>query len=47
MSVERRVDGDLVSVVYGTSQNLVRLKTGEVAITRAKHPAAYALAGFA
>jgi len=33
--------------VYGTSQNLVRLKTGEVAITRAKHPAAYALAGFA
>lgn len=47
MSVERRVDGDLVSVVYGTSRNLTRLKTGEVAITRAKHPAAYALAGLA
>lgn len=47
MSVERREDGDLVSVVYGTSQHLTRLKTGEVAITQAKHPAAYALAGLA
>lgn len=47
MSVERRDDGDLVSVVYGTSQHLTRLKTGEVAITQAKHPAAYALAGLA
>lgn len=47
MSVEQREDGDLVSVVYGTSQHLTRLKTGEVAITQAKHPAAYALAGLA
>jgi hypothetical protein len=47
MSVERREDGDLVSVVYGTSQNLTRLKTGEVAITQTRHPAAYALAGLA
>ena len=47
MSVERREDGDLLRVVYGTSQNLTRLKTGEVAITQAKHPAAYALAGLA
>lgn len=37
----------MVAVVYGTSQNLSRLKTGEVAITQAKHPAAYALAGLA
>lgn len=47
MSVERRENGDVVSVVYGTSQNLTRLKTGEVAITQAKNPAAYALAGLA
>ncbi len=47
MRVEHRDDGDLVSVVYGTSQNLTRLKTGQVAITQAKHPAAFALAGLA
>lgn len=47
VSIERRVDGDVVSVVYGTSQNLTRLRVGEVAITQAKHPAAYALAGLA
>lgn len=47
MSVERRDDGDMVSLVYGTSQNLNRLTTGEIAITQAKHPAAYALAGLA
>lgn len=45
--VERREDGDLVGVVYGTSKNVTRLKTGEVAITKAKHPAAYALARLA
>lgn len=45
--VECRDDGDLVSVVYGTSQHLMRLKTGEIAITQAKNPAAYALAGLA
>jgi len=45
MSVERKEGGDVVSVVYGTSQHLNRLKTGEVAITKINHPAAYALAG--
>jgi len=40
MTVERRDNGDVVSVVYGTSQKLNRLKTGEVAITQAKNPAA-------
>lgn len=47
LSVERRGDGDQVSVVYGTSQHLMRLKTGEVAITQAKNPAAFKLAGLA
>lgn len=45
MSVERREEGAVVSVVYGTSQKLHRLTTGEIAITQGKHPAAYALAG--
>jgi hypothetical protein len=47
MGIEAREDGVLVRVVHGTSQNLSRLKTGEVAITQEKHPAAYALAGLA
>lgn len=47
VAVETREGGDVVSVVYGTSQNVTRLKTGEVAIIQAKHPAAYALAGLA
>ena len=47
LSVEHREDGGQVSVVYGTSQNLSRLKTGEMAITQNKNPAAYALAGLA
>ena len=47
MRVERRQDGDLVSLVYGTSKNLTRLRSGEVAITQSKNPAAYALAGLA
>jgi hypothetical protein len=47
LSVEHRDDGNQVSVVYGTSQKLTRLKAGEVAITQAKNPAAYALAGLA
>jgi len=47
MRVERRHDGDLVSLVYGTSKNLTRLRSGEVAITQSKNPAAYALAGLA
>ena len=47
VSVESREDGDLISVVYGTSQKVTRLRIGEVAITKAVHPAAYALAGLA
>ncbi len=47
LSVEHRDDGAQVSVVYGTSRNLTRLKSGEVAITKTKNPAAYALAGLA
>jgi hypothetical protein len=47
MRVERRQDGDLVRLVYGTSKNLTRLSSGEVAITQSKNPAAYALAGLA
>ena len=47
VSVESREDGDLVRVAYGTSQNVTRLKTGEVVITQHKHQAAYALAGLA
>ena len=47
LSLERRDDGDQVSVVYDTSRHLMRLKTGELAITQAKNPAAYALTGLA
>ena len=47
LSVELFDDSDQVSVVHGTSQHLVRLKTGEVAITQAKNPAAFKLAGLA
>ena len=45
LSVEHREDGDVVRVAYGISQKLDRLRTGQVAITQAQHPAAYALAG--
>lgn len=34
-----------MSVAYGTSQNISRLKSGEVAITQSRHAAGYALAG--
>jgi hypothetical protein len=47
LSVEERVDGAWLRVVYGTSKAITRLKTGEVAITQAAHPAAYKLAGLA
>jgi PemK-like, MazF-like toxin of type II toxin-antitoxin system len=47
VSVEQKEDGDLVSVAYGTSQNITRLKSGEVVITQSSHAAAYALAGLA
>ena len=45
MRIERRTDGDVVGVVYATSKHLGRLETGEIAITKSKHPAAYELAG--
>lgn len=47
MTVESREDGDIVSVVYGTSQHLKDLKAGEMAITKIANGAAYALAGLA
>lgn len=47
LSVESREGGDLVRVAYGTSKNVTRLKTGEVAITQTNHSAAYVLAGLA
>ena len=47
LRVELRDDGGQVSVVYGTSRNLTRIKGGEVAITKTKNPSAYALAGLA
>jgi mRNA-degrading endonuclease toxin of MazEF toxin-antitoxin module len=47
VGIESREDGGVVRVAYGTSQHVTRLKTGEVAITQQKHPAAYALAGLA
>lgn len=45
MNVDRDDTGDFVRVVYGTSKQLERLKTGEVAIRKVSHPAAYVLAG--
>ena len=47
MAVESREGGGVVSVVYGTSQHVTRLKTGEFAIAQTQNPAAYALAGLA
>lgn len=46
-AVESREEGHVISVVYGTSQLVTRLKTGEFAITQAQNPAAYTLAGLA
>ena len=45
VTVENRADGDIVTLAYGTSKHLDRLKAGEFAITKAKHQTAYALAG--
>lgn len=45
MHVDRDDTGDFVSVVYGTSKQLARLKTGVVAIRKTSHPPAYALSG--
>lgn len=45
LTVDEHTDGVAVRVIYGTSQRVDRLKTGEFAITRAGHPAAFKLAG--
>ncbi len=45
LSVLTRADGSSVRVVHGTSQRLDRLRSGEFAILRSVHPAAYQLAG--
>jgi len=47
IGVEEREDGIVVRFIYGTSKNVTKLKTGEVAIIQAKHSEAYALAGLA
>ena len=41
MRIECRTDGDVVGVAYATSKHLDRIETGEIAITKSKHPAAY------
>lgn len=43
--VEEREDGAIVTVAYGTSQQLNRLYTGEFAITKQGAPAAFKAAG--
>lgn len=45
VDVVTRQDGVAVSVVYGTSKRVDRLKAGEFAILKAMHPTAFALAG--
>ena len=45
LTVTAHEDGIVVRVAYGTSQKLDRLSTGEFAIRKAEHLAAYALAG--
>ena len=45
ISVTERADGIVVTVAYGTSQQLDRLAAGEFAIRKAEDKAAYALAG--
>ena len=47
LSVITHEDGSVVSVVYGTSQRVDRLKAGEFAILRSSNPAAFTLAGLA
>ena len=47
LSVELREEGTSVRVAYGTSKQVIRLRTAEVAITQSQHQAAYSLAGLA
>jgi hypothetical protein len=43
--VTEKTDGAIVRVVYGTSKQLSKLKTGEVSICKAKSPEGYRAAG--
>jgi mRNA-degrading endonuclease toxin of MazEF toxin-antitoxin module len=45
VQVSAKDDGTVVAVVYGTSQRLGRLLSGEFAIRKAQNPAAFTLAG--
>ena len=45
LEVTEREDGVEITVAYGTSQKVDRLSTGEFAITRLGHAAAYKAAG--
>ena len=45
VQVTVKADGAVVAVVYGTSQRLDRLLSGEFAIRKAQNPAGFALAG--
>jgi len=47
MDVERCKGGDVVSVVYGTSQHLEDIRAGEMAIRKQTDDPAYTLAGLA
>jgi len=47
VGVELRDDGDIVTVVYGTSQRVDRPKVGEFAIVRSSNRVAFALSGLA
>jgi mRNA-degrading endonuclease toxin of MazEF toxin-antitoxin module len=45
VQVTLKDDGAVVAVVHGTSQRLDRLVSGEFALRKTQHPAAFALAG--
>ena len=45
IDVEVRTAGAVVSVIYGTSQRVTSLKSGEFAISQSMNPDAYKLAG--
>jgi hypothetical protein len=46
-AVQNQEGGVIVHLVYGTSQRVDRLKTGEFSMLKARNPAAFALAGLA
>jgi hypothetical protein len=47
IAVVNREDGVVVRVVYGTSQRVDRLRSGEFSVLKARNPAAFSLAGLA